>query len=161
MRRATGWVRAAAVVWGAALLGGCYTYVGTSVANVPVGDRVRAHVTDAAAQRAEPQLGYHSTTLDGEVLQRPSSTELLLRVPAQVFTNGAETRRFYQRIELSTSDVLELETRQLDVPRTVGIAAVGVAVLAYFLTHTLGGNNGGGVPPPSGGGQNPAVYPVH
>jgi hypothetical protein len=161
VRRAAGWIRAAVVACSAVLLGGCYTYVGTSLAQAPVGGTVRAHVTNAAADRAEAQLGYHSTTLDGRLVQRQSASQLLLRVPAQVYTSGAETRRFYQRIQLSASDVLELETRRLDVARTAGITALGVAVVAYIVTHVLGGHNGGGVPPPSGGSPNPALVPVH
>lgn len=139
------WIRATALLCGATMLGGCYTYTTVGVTEVPIGSNVRAQVTPAEADSAESVLGYHSTTLVGQVLERGTSA-LVLRVPGQVYSSADQTNRFYQQLSLKPSDVLELQTRKLDVLKTGGLIAAGVATLAIVALQAFGGQNGGALP---------------
>lgn len=161
MRSRIRWIRATAAVCVATMLGGCYMYSGVSVTAVPVGSEVRARVTAAEADRTETVLGRRSTTLQGEVLGNADG-QLLLRVPTQVFSSTGQTRRYYQRVALTPADVLDLETRKLNVARTSVLLAVGVAAIALIAKSAFSGRTGGILPGGSTTGvQNAIVIPFH
>ena len=154
------WIRTIALLCGTTMLGGCYTYATVSPAAVPVGSDVRAHVTAAEADRAETVLGYRSTTLDGQFMGRQPDGQILVRVPGQTFTASGQTRRFYQRLTLTPADVLDLQTRRLNMIRTGTLAAVGVAALVFIVKSALGGTTGGTLTT-GGTTRHDVVTPIH
>lgn len=161
MRRSP-WIRATAVVCGTTMLGGCYMYSTVGVSDVSVGSTVRAHVTEAVAERADTVVGYHATTFVGEVTARDAGGGLLLRVPGQVFTNSGQTHRYHPQIRLLPSDVLDLQARKLNATRTGALVALGVAAAVIIVKSVFSGQTGG--IPPSGGGTGPVnamVTPIH
>lgn len=161
MKIMQGWIRATAMVCGAAMLGGCYTYAPVHVAQVSIGSEVRAHVTQEEADRVESVLGRRTTTLEGRVLERDPNGRLLLRVPAQLFSTVGQTRRYYQRLMLTPADVLDLQMRKLNVARTVGLVALGVAAVVLSATVALNGKAGGVLPGGGSATQHDVVTPIH
>jgi hypothetical protein len=154
------WIRTLALLCGTSMLGGCYTYATVSPAAVPVGSEVRAHVTAGEADRAETVLGYRSTTLEGRLMERRADGQILVRVPGQTFSSSGQTRRFYQRLTLTPADVLDMQTRKLNMIRTGTLAAVGVAALVLIVKSALGGQAGGTLTT-GGTTRHDVVTPIH
>jgi len=155
------WIRTLALLCGTSMLGGCYTYTTVSPAAVPVGSDVRAHVTAAAADRASTVLGYRSTTLEGRLMGRQPDGQILVRVHGQTYSAGGQTRRFYQRLALTPADVLDVQTRKLNMMRTGGLVAVGVAALVLIVKSALSGQTGGTLVTTGGTPNNDVVTPIH
>lgn len=128
--------------------------------DVPVGIDVRAHVTSSEADSAATLLGYRTTTLEGQVLERGPSG-LLLRVPGQVVSDGISTQRYYQRINLAPADVLDLETRQLNTVRTGALVVAGAATLFFIISRVFSGQVGGSLPPSGSGGAHAISIPIN
>lgn len=155
------WIRTIALLCGTSMLGGCYTYATVSPAAVPVGSDVRAHVTAAVADRAAAVLGYRSTTLDGRLMGRQPDGQILVRVPGQTYSASGQTQRFYQRLSLTPADILDVQTRRLNVIRTGSLVAVGVAALVLIVKSALGGQTGGTLATGGGTTHNDVVTPIH
>lgn len=147
MKRNTRWFKGAVLLCGATLLSGCYTYSDVGLPQVPLGVDVRAQVTNAVADSVAPLLGYRSTTLEGTVLRR-GPQGLLLRVPGKTVPTGTGVQRYYQRISLTPTEVLDLQTRRLNTGRTLALVAVGAAAVIYFVAQAFSGSNGGSTTPP-------------
>jgi hypothetical protein len=154
------WIRTIALLCGTTMLGGCYMYSTVSVAAVPVGSDVRTHVTAAEADRVAAELGYRSTTLEGRLMGRQQDGQLLVRVPGETFSASGQTQRYYQRIALTPADVLDVQTRKLNMIRTGALAAVGVGALVIIVKGVFSGQTGG--IPSTGGGttHNDVLTPI-
>jgi len=118
------------------VMAGCYSYTPITPAAAPAGSEVRARITGAASDRVAPLLHSLDTrVLIGSVVEN-NAGEMVLQVPLGAMPNVAETIVPLQtRIPLAAADLVSLERRKLDVPRTTilfgGIAAglaAGVAV---------------------------------
>lgn len=116
-------------------LGGCYTYSLVPAESAPEGARVRARVTATEAERLGAILLREDRVLEGRLIS--TGDELLLEVPSAVTTAGTSMRWLNQRIELSPSDIVELEIRRLDPWRTAGAAAVLAAAVGYAAVQAF------------------------
>src|SRR5215831_2872972 len=121
-----------------ALFAGCYTYSTIDLASAAPGMEVRARVSAATAAQLGPSLGMSDARLlSGPIVQRDADG-LTIRVPsAPMGTIGAQEGLF-QQILINRSDLLELESRQLDRTRTgvmIGAAFVGATVIAVTALH--------------------------
>lgn len=130
-------LRAVGALLAPAALAGCYTYSVIDVAGAKPGTEVRARVSMAAATQLGSSLGMgDGRVLSGAVVdnQQEGLTIKVPTVPAG--TIGAQEGLF-QQILISRTDLLELESKQLDRGKTrlvtgaviVGAAAVTLAVI--------------------------------
>lgn len=143
-------VRAAAL--GAALwaLSACYSYTAASPAGARVGERVRARVSAAEADRLEPTLGQSGRTIEGDLLeQADSSIALGVALPYQLDATTMASRA-QQRVVIPRAELQELELRRLDKLRTsllVGVGVAGVVAIAASKGSSLFGGSGAGGSP--------------
>jgi hypothetical protein len=101
------------------VMAGCYSYTPITPAAAPAGSEVRARITGAASDRVAPLLHSLDTrVLIGSVVEN-NAGEMVLQVPLGAMPNVAETIVPLQtRIPLAAADLVSLERRKLDVPRT-------------------------------------------
>ena len=92
---------------------------------------VRARITGAAFDRVAPMLGtFDSRILLGSVVENNNGS-MMLEVPNGAAPNvSADVVQTHARIPLSASDLVSLEHRKLDKPRTILLAGSIVAVVA-------------------------------
>lgn len=126
----------------AGLVSGCYHYTPIEYGAVSPGMDVRARVSASTAERITPLLGTSARVVTGPVVDRGAST-FVVEVPTVVQAGIAgATQTLHQRIALAPADVVELERRTLDRPKTALI--VGAAAIATIATTiaALHGNPG-------------------
>jgi hypothetical protein len=136
-------LRVVALLLVSAVFAGCDTYTPIELAAVTPGMEVRARVSAATAAQLGPSLGMSDARLlSGSVVDKPADGLTLKVASVPVGTVGAQEGLF-QQILITRTDLLELESRQLDNTRTrlaVGagvVGAVGVAV-AILRGHSTG-----------------------
>lgn len=142
-------MRTAGIAIAAAVTLGCYTYVPAELDAVPVGSDVRGLLSTEARLALRDTLGQDLATLRATLVAREPG-RLLLAVRSNEGEPRYGSRALFQHVALAPGDVLRVELRQLDRPRTIAtavLAAAGVAaIVAYVLEATNPGDpgNGGG-----------------
>jgi hypothetical protein len=130
---------------------GCFSYVPVDYASVPAGHEVRVRVTqNGASELREIVDDYEprgSPTVSGTLVSR-STEALLVRVPVAVRSEGFFSAELGQDLRIPISDVLDVESRQLDRARTGLLVAGGVVAtltLIFQIMDSWGerGNPGG------------------
>ena len=133
-------------------LSACYSYATIDPATTQPGASVRARINATTAQELEPLLGLETRLLSGTLIANANDT-LIIEVPtaAQTPASGAMVT-LRQRVSVSRSGLLELESRTLNRGRTAVVVAgstvgLGAVVLgAYILgpgKERLPGGDGG------------------
>jgi hypothetical protein len=99
---------------------------------------VRAKITGAAYDRVVPLLGsYDTRELVGNVVENNNGS-MTLEVPNGSRANvSSEVVQTHARIPLSPSDLVSLEQKKLDVPRTLILAGGVIAVVAAAAAVAL------------------------
>jgi hypothetical protein len=112
------------------LLAGCYEYQVIQPGAAAQGSDVRARVSAATSDRIAPLLGLpDARVVTGTVVQRDADGSLVVEVPTAPEPGpGGSVQSFAQRVSLGKSDILELESRKLDVART-GVVVGAIAVI--------------------------------
>jgi hypothetical protein len=143
--------KSAAILLAPAMLAGCYSYSTIEPAAVTPGMNVRARVSSTTAERIGPSLGMSDARLlSGEVVESQPGA-LTLKVPSVPVGTPGAAEGLYQQIVINRQDVLEVESRKLDVTRTrIVIGGVVVAAGAIFATATLHGRATGDGPTTEG-----------
>ena len=135
------------------VLTGCYTYAAIPPATAPVGTEVRARITGAASDRIAPIVGtFDNRILEGSVVENNAGA-MLLQVPTGAMSNVTnDVVKLQTRVSLVPTDLVSLERRTIDVPRTTALAgaiAAGIAVgVGVALRAGGGGEEGKGPPEP-------------
>jgi hypothetical protein len=116
----------------------CYSYTPIQPAAAPPGIDVRARITGAAFDRVAPMLGtFDSRILVGNVIENNNGS-MTLEVPNGSLSNvPTDVVQTHARIPLSPGDLVSLEQRKLDKPRTILLAGSIVAVVAAAATVAL------------------------
>lgn len=128
-----------APVWAA-----CYRYTPVQSREVPVGVAVRAHLSESGRARLSylPRRG--DRQVEGEVIGREGDALVLeVRVPAD--PDLPVTRTLVQRVTLEPGDVVAVELKEPDQPRTAALVAgigVGVGVVAIKILSGRTENTG-------------------
>ncbi len=138
---------------------GCQTFQPTSFDRVSPGERVRARVNSAWADSLDALLQRDGRVVEGTVVEKPDGA-LLLEVPVQSELRGIEFQTINQRVRIPESAFVELELRELDRGRTLGVAALAGAIVAAFVVQQLSKESGGGTIPGGGGPVESPVGPV-
>jgi hypothetical protein len=125
---------------------GCYSYQTVGIDEVRPGRDVRVRVTGEEGARVSGVVGYTTRDVEGKVIELDSDA-LLLTVPAQTAVEGSSLRRFYQRIDVPRSAVIEIEARRLNATKTFlaagGAALAGTAVVIAAFTDLVRGSEEG------------------
>lgn len=134
----------AAVLASAAIaaLAGCYTFA--PVRGVPpVGNEVRATVTDEEALRLSRQTGQLARTLDGRLVGATEDSVVVSVVTFRVASEVSGSRQLRQSVVIPRAALERLETRELSTWRT-GIAGLLAATAVYVGIErvVVGGRNG-------------------
>jgi hypothetical protein len=145
-------VKFALWAYASAVLAGCYTYAPATLETVPAGAKVRALLSTEAQVDLRDRVGIDARELEGSLVERDESKILLaVRVPppATGFSTGEAV---FQRIDIARQDVLRVDVRKVDGPRTAlfigGIAAAATAGVAAALQGSNPGDPGGNGPGP-------------
>lgn len=145
----------AALAAGVLVLSSCYAYVPADPDAVPLGERVRVHLSrsamadmllaaeDTAAAPVEPVVAGTLSRREGDVV--------FVRVPIPVEREGFLVAPFGRDVRVPLAGILQLERRRLHGGRTA-LTAAGAAGLAAFVIYVImDGAGGGAVPTPPGG----------
>jgi hypothetical protein len=130
----------------------CYHYVPVSPAATAPNQKVRVHITQAAAADLVQELGTYSTELDGTVAVRGSDS-LAVTVPIARQYKGITLDSTTQVLVLGESDVVDVRRSKLSRSRTIltSVAAVvGFALLVHGIVQLTDPNPGEDttIPPP-------------
>jgi Na+/H+-dicarboxylate symporter len=125
-------------------VGGCYKYSYEPLAQAPVGEDVRVHLSEqgfARLMESRRDFTPASPTIDGKLAANGAGEiALMISLPPNPTTPGLELR---QSVSIPASDVLQIERRQLDRTKTT-VAAVGAgAVVAGLIVYSVRGTFGG------------------
>jgi hypothetical protein len=130
---------------------GCHTFQPASPGDLVPGQSVRVRVTGAYSDSLAPILQRDdSRVFEGVVASREASS-FLLDVPVQHSLQGMSFETLSQRVEVPTSALIEVETRQLHKGRTIAAVGVAAAVVGTVVAYQLSKDSGGGSIPGGGG----------
>jgi hypothetical protein len=141
----------------AASLGGsgCYKYVPTELAAVPIGDGVRVYLSRDGMDRFRkvggdvlPNAGT-SPVLAG-TLVRLEGGEFSLEVPVATRQVGFLSSQLDQRVTLPVADVVQVESRKVSGLRTAALTVAGTALIGYAIVEVV---HGARDPVPGNGGD--------
>jgi hypothetical protein len=136
--------RAISILCLAALLSGCFTYVPTQIASVPVGEQVQVHLTPRAQVELSQRGRRVEETVRGTLAERRSG-QLLLRVPIAAQQDGFRLSAIEQDLPVAEADVVGIDLRRFSGSRTalfVAGAAGGAALIV--VTIIAAARRGGG-----------------
>jgi hypothetical protein len=135
------------VVAASTLLGGCYSYVPSTLDAVEPGHAVRIRLTAAETERlAELRLS-DERNMEGVVVRR-TGDELLVETHVGRLDARAGTRPLTQRINVPIAEIQDVEFRRRDNLKTgAAIGALSVAV-GVGIAAALSSGEGSVVEPP-------------
>lgn len=120
---------------------------------------VRARVSTAASARIGPLLGStDARRLDGTLIAQSPDT-LIVEVPTVMLDAREFGRTPNQRVSILRAELLEIEVRRIDRPRTAVVAGSAAIVIGTILVKALKGEPGK-EPLPGGGGTDALVFSV-
>ncbi len=140
----------AAMVVGATLLAGCYTFRPMDRPPRP-GDHVRANLTTPGAIRLSELTGEPERSLEGEVAVVDDDALGIAVVRTRSTKDFQPQFVLKDTLLLPREDVASVELRELSPLRTGAALAAGGGAVGYLLYRALGGGRGGGEEPPEGG----------
>lgn len=133
----------------AVLATGCFKYTYVRPAQAPVGSQVSVHLTESGFSRLSSSVGSDvprlERTIEGTVVQSDSSKML---VATRVWTESASSRDWLeQRLDIPTSDITQVELKQLNKRNAtligVGAGVVFAALVVGWVTGAFGGTTKG------------------
>ena len=126
------------------VLAGCHSYVPIEPGTAPAGSEVRARITGAASDRVAPLLGtFDNRVLVGNVVENGAGS-IILQVSTGAMSNvTASVIQLQTRVPLVPADLVTLERRKLDVPRTTMLAGAITAGVVAGVSVALGAGGGG------------------
>jgi len=132
-------------------LTGCHTFQPVSYDQVAPGSIVRARVTGEWSDSIAEVLRSDSRVVEGTVVDKPGGDRMLVEVTVQNELRGIQFQSLRQRVALPRSAFVELELKELDRGRTVGVAALAAGAVAAFVIQQLTKDTGGSTLPGPGG----------
>lgn len=130
-------VRSLGALLALGMLSGCYNYAPVGMDAVAPGAEIRANLTTEKSFELERDLGERRSVVEGEVVEA-GPLALLLSVPWTYRDPRLGQTALRQRIRVQENEVIRLEMRTLDRPRSaIVLGAVGV-VAGVILFHIFG-----------------------
>lgn len=112
----------------ALILSGCFSYMPADLASVFPGEEIRLQLVARGASDLAAVSGDGGPSVAG-MLVGTDTAAIRVRVPVGVVVEGSMTRSLGQEVVIPRSQISDVERRELDRPRTVGVVAGGVAAL--------------------------------
>lgn len=134
---------------GLVLMAGCYSFAPIESAAVTPGSSVRIRLTREETLRQADALDRLQSVLTGIATDATNAQALTLsyRLPSPT---PSQPNRFNGLMTVPWSSILEVEEKHFSPGRTVGLAAIGVAIAVAILAVTdesgTGPNEGGPTP---------------
>lgn len=154
-------VRATLVLLAVLAAGGCRTFQPVSYDEVAPGQKIRARVNSAWADSLDALLQRDGRVVEGTVVEKQGGSALLLEIAVQNELRGIQFQTLSQRVLVPREGFVELELRELDRGRTVGVLALASVVVGAFVVQQLSKDTGGGTLPGGGGpGESRILRPV-
>jgi hypothetical protein len=128
----------AGALFAPAVFAGCYTYSVIDVAGAKPGTEVRARLSMTAATQLGPSLGMSDARLLSGAVVDNQRDGLTLKVPTVPAGTVGAPDGLFQQILINRSDLLELESKQLDRSKTrfvVGAVLVGAAATTMAISR--------------------------
>ncbi len=129
---------------------GCYKYTPATLDAVPTGAKVRALLSAEAERELRNRVGLDAGVVDGELLEK-NEDSVLLSVRAARGSQTVGTQSLYQRIDVARRNVLRVDVRTLDAPRTVVLAGGFTTAAVVALVLAIDKGNPARPEPPNGG----------
>ena len=136
----------------------CYTFRSVGIDELVPGLTVRARVTGAFSDSLSPILLRDARDFEGVVVENAGSSVFMDIAVDQPFT-GMRREELNQRVEIPAAAFVDLEVKEFNRGRTIGVVALGVAALAAFVVAQFAkpsGGASGGAP----GGPQDAILPL-
>jgi len=150
-------LRRGAILLALALASGCYTFAPARMQDARPDQSVRVRLAPAGAVRLADFADPETRSVQGKMVEL-SGDSLLLLVPSHTELRGTRVETLFQRIQIGQEEVLELELRNLDRPRTYLVTGMVALAVGAFALDRLSGKGGSEVVTP-GGGPNDALIP--
>lgn len=118
---------------------GCYSYSVIDPGQAGAGLDVRARITPVESVRIEELTGFRDRVIHGEIVSvEPAAVVLSVptALPGGPGTSGPS--RLHQRITVPSSEIVELEQRQLNRWRTFSLVGMAAAVAGYVVVSQFG-----------------------
>jgi len=141
--------RVVALLCAVALLSGCFTYVPTQIAAVPVGEQVEIYLSPRAQVELSQRGGRVEEVVRGTLAERRDN-QLLLRVPIAAEQEGFFRSDIERELPVAEADVLGIGLRRFSGTKTallVGGSIGGGALIVLTIIATSRKGSG----PPDGG----------
>ena len=142
--------RTALLVAGLVLMAGCYTFAPVESAAVVPGSAVRVTLTREETLNQADALGQLQSVLTG-VATDATSAQLLTFIYRLPNPTPSQRNRFNGLMSVPWSSILQVEEKRFSSGRTIGLAAIGVAIAVAILAVTdesgTGEREGGGPTP--------------
>lgn len=122
--------------------GGCHTFQPVSYDEVVAGQTLRARVSGAWADSVGEIIQKDARVLEGTVVEAPGAS-VLMEVTVQNELRGIQFESLRQRVFLPREAFLDLELKQFDRGRTIGVVALGVVVVGALVVQQITKDSGG------------------
>ena len=131
---------------------GCYTLQPTRGTQPNIGETVAFDVNDAGRTALGGSLGPEISQIEGRVLGSENG-EYVLAVSNIKLLRGGEQVWTGEHVRIKSDYVGTTYERKLSRPRTIAAGAIGVGLVAYFVTRSMKGGGTEDVQVPSDTGQ--------
>jgi hypothetical protein len=126
---------------------GCFRYVPTELAAVPDGRDVRVYLTRQGLAALD-ELPLESGPVVRGRLMHQYNGDVTLRVPVAMRQTGFHLNSIGQDVLIPTSDIVQIERRELDKFGTVLLIGGAAAVTAFIMTLILDSHSETVIDPP-------------
>ncbi len=135
----------------AAMSLGCFAYIPVDLETVPVGTRVRARLSAEGQNALRDRSGLDIGELNGTLVEKRGDNVLFSVRSAQGISQFGAPVNLYQRIDVPSQDILQVDVKKLDKLKTGALVAglTGAVTVATILALE-GGERGSRIIPPSG-----------
>lgn len=140
-------------------LGGCYALQPSRNATPEIGMRMALDVNDAGRVALGGSMGPEISQIEGQLLQKDAA-EYLVAVSGVKLLRGGEQPWSGEKVRIKSEYVSSIYERRLSVGRTAALGAVGVGVIAFFVTRSLRTDAQSGDQPTPGDSSNTIRIPV-
>jgi len=130
---------------------GCFSYVPVDIESVPVGTRVRAHLSSTGAEAFGSRTGVDRETVNGTLVEKRNSSLLFQVRSVSRAQSGASLDDLFQQVDVQRQDIVQIERKKLHTEKTALTIAGGIVGAGVFLYYSLRGEPGTYTPPPDVG----------
>lgn len=130
---------------------GCFTYVPVDLETVPVGTRVRAHLTPAGKQAFSTRTGMGREAVNGTLVEKRGNSVVFSVRSVLGSPFGASLDDLYQQIDVPRQDLVRIERKKPHPVKTGIVIAGGAGAFGWVLYRAMKAEPATRIPPPPPG----------